>query len=373
MEVKQVLHMKAGEGQESYAQNSTPQRLTIFMIKPIFEEIIRALLSRFKVADCIRIADLGCSSGPNTLAQVELIINIIDKICNEVNQKQPSTQFFLNDLECNDFNNTFKLLPSFYNQLGNSTNRKLGSCFIAAMPGSFYTRLFPKESLHFVCSSNSLHWLSQVPKGLVTHSGEPLNKRNIYITRKGSSEVHKAYFDQFEKDFSLFLRLRCEEMLPGGHLLITVTSEPDDGYNSKELIGYILDDMVKEGLVKEAELASFNLPLYAPTAKEVKDIVDKEGHFKVLHLQTSTRPWNHLYEEDSNKGNLSRGVYISKFIRAVFEPILASHFGDAIMDEVFNRYAKRAEECMKIGQGFFNQVIVSLLKDETAEPINRAF
>ena len=62
----------------------------------------------------------------------------------------------------NDFNFIFKLLPSFYQKLEESYGRGSRSCFIAAMPGSFYGRLFPDNSMHFIHSSYSLHWLSQV-------------------------------------------------------------------------------------------------------------------------------------------------------------------------------------------------------------------
>ena len=46
--------------------------------------------------------------------------------------------------------------------LGHSPTKQ-GSCVLTGViPGSFYERLFTTESLHLVCSSNSLHWLSKV-------------------------------------------------------------------------------------------------------------------------------------------------------------------------------------------------------------------
>lgn len=153
--------MKGGEGKESYAQNSTPQRLAMLKVKHIVAQAIEELC-RVRLPDCIRIADLGCSSGPNALVQVEEMIDSIDKACLKWNQKKPCVQIFLNDLEGNDFNTVFKSLPSFYNRIVKVRNIKSGSCFIAATPGSFHGRLFPAKSLHFVHSSNSLHWLSEV-------------------------------------------------------------------------------------------------------------------------------------------------------------------------------------------------------------------
>ncbi|XP_071904086.1 7-methylxanthine methyltransferase 1-like [Coffea arabica] len=133
-------------------------------------------------AECIRVADLGCATGPNTLLTVESIIDSINRECHNLNiLKLPNIQVFLNDLVSNDFNSIFKVLPSFYQKLEESYGRGSRSCFIAAMPGSFYGRLFPDNSMHFIHSSYSPHWLSQVPSGLVIEEGLPLNKGNIYI------------------------------------------------------------------------------------------------------------------------------------------------------------------------------------------------
>lgn len=142
------------------------QRLGILKVKPILEKSIEELCKLMN-PKCMYIADLGCSSGPNTFQQVEEIITCVDQICIQKNHSPPSFQVFLNDLEGNDFNTVFKSLPAFYKKLANLRDQKnsassSSSCFIAATPGSFYSRLFPNNSLHFLNSSYSLHWLSQV-------------------------------------------------------------------------------------------------------------------------------------------------------------------------------------------------------------------
>ena len=65
----------------------------------------------------------------------------------------------LNDLPTNDFNTIFSAgFPEFAGK-GKADNPLV---FLSGVPGSFYGRLFPARSVHFVCSFSSLHWLSQV-------------------------------------------------------------------------------------------------------------------------------------------------------------------------------------------------------------------
>lgn len=112
------------------------------------------------VLQSIGIADLGCSSGPNTLLVVSKIIDIIDETCRKTGISFPELRVSLNDLPGNDFNDIFRSLPAFINKVKEEKGAE--NCYVVGVPGSFYGRLFPLKSLHFVHSSSSLHWLSQV-------------------------------------------------------------------------------------------------------------------------------------------------------------------------------------------------------------------
>lgn len=118
------------------------------------------------IPESMGIADLGCSSGPNTLLVISKIIDAIYARCYSLGlglgRSPPELNLFLNDLFNNDFNEIFASLPAFYNRIKEEKGADFGPCFISGVPGSFYGRLFPKRSLHFVHSSSSLHWLSQV-------------------------------------------------------------------------------------------------------------------------------------------------------------------------------------------------------------------
>ncbi|KAK3410487.1 hypothetical protein EUGRSUZ_J02466 [Eucalyptus grandis] len=133
-----------------------------------------------KVSTTITIADLGCSSGPNTLLAIFASLSIIHNTCRQLGHSPPQFLMLPNDLPSNDFNTVFMSLPEFQKRMREENGLDFGPCYIAGVPGGF----FPAKSLHFVQSSTSLHWLSQVPVKLSDRSNKALvNKGKVYISR----------------------------------------------------------------------------------------------------------------------------------------------------------------------------------------------
>ena len=85
----------------------------------------------------------------------------------------------------------------------------------------------------------------QVPKGLVSQMGEALNKGNICIAKTSPPAVFKAYF---ERDSTLFLKARAEELVSGGCMVLTTMGsiKSDDPLCIWEVVGLKLNDMVLE-------------------------------------------------------------------------------------------------------------------------------
>nr|WKU83440.1 O-methyltransferase 4 [Hamelia patens] len=363
MELHKVLCMNGGEDEASYAKNSSHQKLVLLKAKPVLEKCIEELLHT-SLPECIRVADLGCSSGPNTFLSIHEIVKSIDKTCQTINEEPPQIQVFLNDLFANDFNTIFKSLPGFYHKLEKENGREYGSCLIAAMPGSFYGKLFPDRSMHFMHSSYSLHWISQVP---IDESGILLKKGNIHSGKSSPPSVQQAYLDQFTKDFTIFLRMRSQELVTHGRLLLTFMcgNDEDDGPDFLDLLGSSLNDLVLEGYVEEEKVESFNVPLCTPSVEEVRRIVEEDDCFNIQHLETFKVRHDASFPDD-NQGVVYdehvRGAHVSRDVRAVLEPILVSHFGDGIIGELFNRYAKHSAKVLKMGKGFYNNITISLAK-----------
>ena len=103
------------------------------------------------------VCDLGCGSGDNTLIFLSEVISASG------GHNMVGVQFFLNDLPGNDFNYIFGSLGNFKESI--AAEHKGGTTpqfYIAGLPGSYYTSLFPSQSVHLFHSSYCLHWRSRV-------------------------------------------------------------------------------------------------------------------------------------------------------------------------------------------------------------------
>uniref|UniRef100_A0A7N0T3E1 Uncharacterized protein n=1 Tax=Kalanchoe fedtschenkoi TaxID=63787 RepID=A0A7N0T3E1_KALFE len=363
LKVEQVLCMKGGDGESSYAKNSDFQRTVQSTVKHILEEGIKDLYNTFLSGhnqyETLVVADLGCAMAPNALLAISNIVNIIGKSCDDSGRKSPSFLVLLSDLPSNDFNFIFKSLGEFY-----ALQRKEGrECFVAAAPGSFHSRLFPSKSIHFVHSSYALQWLSQVPKGLVDENGVALNKGNICIGEASSLAVQAAYADQFKLDFNAFLKSRSKELILGGSMVLTfpggdITNAP---FKVVEVIGLTLADMAREGLINESKLDRVNFPMYTASLDQIREVILGEGSFDIRKLEVIKAGWDAGWDEKgeraSSKGT-GRGEFVAKYMRPVLEALLVAEFDESVLDEVFGRAAVKFAELMNAEDCQYHNIVI---------------
>ncbi|KFK44098.1 hypothetical protein AALP_AA1G215600 [Arabis alpina] len=388
MEVMRILHMNKGNGETSYAKNSTAQSNIISLGRRVTDEALKKLMISNLEISSIGIADLGCSTGPNSLLSISNIVDTIQNLCSDLDRPVPELRVSLNDLPSNDFNYIFASLPEFYDRLNKRDNDGLGfgrgggeSCFVSAVPGSFYGRLFPRQSLHFVHSSSSLHWLSQVPcsevekEDGVVITADLNNKGKIYLSKTSPKSAQKAYALQFQTDFSVFLRSRSEELVPGGRMVLSFLgrSMPDPTTEEScyqwELLAQALMSMANEGIVEKEKIDAFNAPYYAASSEELKMAIDEEGSFSIDRLEISPIDWEggSIVDESydivrSKPEALASGRRVASTIRAVVEPMLEPTFGENVMDELFERYAKIVGEYFYVSSPRYTNVNVSLVR-----------
>lgn len=147
------------------------------MTRPVLQKAIQDLYTSSSLPrrSTMVVADLGCSSGKNTLLVVDEVMSTLqDCAARDEEMKMADddgratqVQFFLNDLPGNDFNLVFQSLQQLqkFNAVreeGETTTMALLPCYVAGLPGSYYTRLFPCQSVHLFHSSYSLMWRSKV-------------------------------------------------------------------------------------------------------------------------------------------------------------------------------------------------------------------
>uniref|UniRef100_A0A9I9CSZ4 Salicylate carboxymethyltransferase-like n=1 Tax=Cucumis melo TaxID=3656 RepID=A0A9I9CSZ4_CUCME len=359
------LKRDGGVGDKSYAKNSLIQRKAMSKAWPIIKEAIEDYLCTENTPiTTLSIADLGCSSGPNTLSILSDLIKQFHKIIQLHHNKPIQYQIFFNDLPSNDFNFLFRSLSKFLEDLKNQIGTDFGTCFFNGVPGSFYGRLFPNKSLHFVHSSYTLHWLSKVPEGM-----EMVNKGNIFINRTSPKNVIEGYYKQFQKDFSLFLKCRGEEIVSGGRMVVTILGRTDESPPNDDfcytltLLNLAINNMVKEGMIREEKVDRFNVPNFMPSSEEVKTEVLKEGSFIVNRVEVARIDWN-SYNDEFNQSNVfvDSSYCYAKCIRSVFEPLMIPHFGEAIVEELFHKFGKIVKDEMSKKQCEETNITISLTK-----------
>ncbi|XP_039118707.1 S-adenosyl-L-methionine:benzoic acid/salicylic acid carboxyl methyltransferase 3-like [Dioscorea cayenensis subsp. rotundata] len=261
---------------------------------------------------------------------------------------QKEIMFLLNDLPGNDFNTIFRSLSFYEKKVKEENGNRVLPYFVAGVPGSFYGRLFPRNSLHFAHSSYCLMWLSQVPVG-IENGGVNINQGNIYISRTSPPIVLKLYVEQFKRDFSSFLKCRSQELVNGGQMILSFLGRKSSDPSKAELCHFYdlvadaLNSMVQEGLLEEEKVNTFNMPLYAASKEEVQQVIQSEGSFYIEQMQILESNWDPFDDSDDDKvfDNVMSGHNVAKYKRAVLEPLLVRHFGEqAFVDQVFARYAQ---------------------------------
>ncbi|KAI4966792.1 hypothetical protein ZWY2020_035996 [Hordeum vulgare] len=305
--------MAKGEGETSYVKNSTHQKKALIRTKPVIEKAVIDVCMDL-LHPTMTVVDLGCSAGQNTLLFVS---NVIEAICCNHDKLRGSLvelQIFLNDLPGNDFNHVFQSLGRF------------------------------KESI-------------ALPDGFAAKREMHLNNGNIYIARTTPPYVVKLYQEHFQKDMLLFLKLRYEELVLMGKWYATV-------YLFFRKIGRPQPLQCNAGPTREGKLNSFNLLFYGPSVTEVKMVINKSGLFDINHVELFESNWDPRDNSVSDDVDdpLQSGMNVSKSLRAVLEPLFTSHFGESVLDTLFNKLAYNVAEHLAREKTKYSIIVMSLKK-----------
>ncbi|KAK6132983.1 hypothetical protein DH2020_033274 [Rehmannia glutinosa] len=337
MKLERLLSMKGGRGESSYLNNSQAQgehaRSTLHLLRETLDGM-RLSSPEFPFV----VADLGCSCGSNTLNTMDFIINHMTKRYKDAGLDPPEFSAFFSDLPSNDFNTLFHLLPP-------SDGHR--SYFAAGVPGSFHRRLFPAKSVDFFYSAFSLHWLSQIPDVVLDERSTAYNKGRIFIHGANESTVY-PYRKQFQSDLGRFLSSRSKELKCGGSMFLVclgrTSSDPTDQGGAGLLFGTHFqdawEDLVHEGLITSEQRDKFNIPVYAPSLEEFKEVVEADGSFIINKLQVIRGGSPLVVNHPDDAAEI--GGALANTCRSVTGVLVDAHIGDRLSDELFSRVASRA-------------------------------
>jgi len=349
--------MTGGEDEHSYTRNSQVQARSIdLFMKALLEDEI-SKLAVLKGQSIIKVADLGCSTGDNTLRYAQLIWESIHK--HHGGGGGVEVHYFFSDLPTNDFNTLFQQVQGWESKMGTmSSSTKL---YPAAAPGSFYKRLFPCGSVHIVLSTWSLQILSQVPEAVMDKTSTSYNKHRAHIPRGSPEAVVKAYGEQAKKNLHEFILCRAHEVVSGGLVVLLLVGREDerhpDNQWGKDLevgtpFGSIFENtwkaLVLEGTISEELWNSFNFQIYARSLEEVKVAVEATNLFHIKELQQHEQSFLDYEEEKKVLADPEAFAqfYIS-FVGGVMHSNIANHIGYENIDKFFQRLAQTAREAIE--------------------------
>ncbi|EOA19160.1 hypothetical protein CARUB_v10007837mg [Capsella rubella] len=330
--------MSGGDDQHSYIHNSSYQKAAIDVVEEKTKQYILEKLDLLNLnpdLSTFTIADYGCSIGPNTFHAVQNIIEAVKlkhlKESQENSLVPLEFQVCFSDQPSNDFNTLFRTLPPSFRQ----------EYFSVGVPGSFYGRVLPRNSIHIGNTSFTTHWLSKVPEQVLDKKSPAWKKHYIHCN-DSIEAVTNAFMVQYTKDMSLFLKARAEELVSGGLMIVLGFCLPDGVamYETwpgivKDAISDCLQDMATLGITTHEKIDMFSLPLYFPQFSEMKRVIEQNESFTIELMETVSHPLEAVKLSDN---------FITSMYRALLSIFIEKHFGIGEVDELFNRLAKKLSD-----------------------------
>jgi hypothetical protein len=203
------------------------------------------------------IADYGSSEGRNSN---EVMRVVVQELRRRTSGAEPIIIVHI-DQPGNDFSSLFTLLHAS----PDSYLRPTSNVFAYAAGTSFFGPVFPDDRVTLGWSSIAVHWLSRLPATVPDH----------IATGGAAPELLRRFAEQARLDWECFLDHRARELCPGGRLVVLAGSADAQGiYGGEplyELANRMLQQLIRDGLVREHEYRAMTVPTYHRTIEEFVD------------------------------------------------------------------------------------------------------
>ncbi|KAL5851173.1 hypothetical protein ACOSQ3_006291 [Xanthoceras sorbifolium] len=377
--LQRVLCMQGGDDDGSYAKNSQAPASAITLCKPLLLNAINQSMKLFfktkeeqekaEHSISLRIADLCCATGYNTLATIDMVVETVRLRYVKECGFEPEIEVFFSDLPTSDFNSLFGSLSTSVFSDHNTDVSKTRQYYAAGVPGSFYDhRLFPKGKLDIAVSLSALHLLSKIPDGVLDKRSAAWNKGRPWI--EGAKK---------EVDLEDFLNCRKEEIAAGGVLFVMMGGRPESQPAENQLgdpesrakhpftisMDQAWEDLLNEGSIEEETRDMFNIPAYMRSIEEVERGIKRCGGFEKERIEYK-RIVEHSEEKQKEgmRDPVSYGRAEANLVRATLKPIVQAHLGPYLSNQLFNRFESRVSSDFNLllKTCFYGVIVLSAIR-----------
>ena len=213
---------------------------------------------------------------------------------------------------------------------------------------SFYEPSVAPNTVSFGFSATAMHWLSESPGPLDTHT---------HVLASGDAEAQQRFTAQALKDWTYILELRSKELQVGGRLLTVNLSRDGEGRylghnggetrNVHDQLHQIWRGMADEGLISEEQYRKGTVLNFYKSPEEfmapLKDTASAPYRNGLRLLDARTVyvkcPYRRRWNEDGDTASFAAGLMAT--IRSWSRHSFASVAGDALADQVYARLEQR--------------------------------
>ncbi|SCV42021.1 fusarin C cluster-methyltransferase [Fusarium fujikuroi] len=237
------------QGNGAYSSHAALQHEAMLKALPLFQAAAEVIANVDSTR--ISIVEYGSAHGNNSLEPMEAILKSIPT---------RSLELLFSDRPENDFCTLSKTVTAWAD--GIVGNQLLNPLFISMIPRSFYQQVVPPKSAHLGFSLAALHHLDHVPQP--TEAGQD------------ESELLQQ---QAHVDLATFLKLRSQEIVSGGSLILSFVSQASAGYENYsgpvDACRNAMIEMVQQGKIPVSVAQAFRVPTYNRTLSDVKKVMDE--------------------------------------------------------------------------------------------------
>ena len=213
---------------------------------------------------------------------------------------------------------------------------------------SFYEPSVAPNTVSFGFSATAMHWLSESPGPLDTHT---------HVLASGDAEALQRFTAQALKDWTYILELRSKELQVGGRLLTVNLSRDGEGRylghnggetrNVHDQLHQIWRGMADEGLISEEQYRKGTVLNFYKSPEEfmapLKDTASAHYRNGLRLVDERTVyvkcPYRRRWNEDGDTASFAAGLMAT--IRSWSRHSFASVAGDALADQVYARLEQR--------------------------------